>query len=147
MPKVTVEKAKNFIKTVVEGWMLGDLRRITELEVIPNAVGNCNFPIALYTLSCMDFLGYLISPKDLDALGNTKERILGYIDQTFNNNDKEKLKPHEEYFVNVFRHGLSHEFFPKMGGVSRLQPEVIWSDKGYIILDADKLFEMFERSV
>ena len=142
------EQAHNFIKVVVKGYMISDLKRMMGLEPVPNAPGNCNFPIALFALSCMDFLGYLTTPQKLDSNGDTTERIKAYIDMTFKDEDKTKLAPHMNNLVNIFRHGLSHEFFPKMSGISRKCSDVFWlSQEGYLILDADRIAEMFERSI
>lgn len=142
------QQAQAFVKVVVRGYMISDLKRMMSLEPIPNAPGNCNFPIALFALSSMDFLGYLITDQKLDSNGDTTERIKTYIELTFKDDDKDKLRPYMSNLVNIFRHGLSHEFFPKMSGISRRCSDVFWlSQEGYLILDADRLAEMFERSV
>lgn len=139
----------HFLTEIVKGYIVGDLKRLLAVKVIPNYDGNCNFPIALYIFSCMDFLGYLISEENLRPSGDTVKRINTYIKTTFTEEDKEKLKSHMDSLVARFRHGLGHEFFPKMAGIGRGNPEIFtWQPEGgYLVLDADRLAETFVRSV
>lgn len=59
----------------------------------------------------------------------------------------EKFRKHEPYFINVFRHGLTHQYFAKGGGISRGEPGVIYfSPKFGLILDADRFAEIFIKS-
>lgn len=141
------ENAKRFINRVVRGYMLKDLENLLRIPVVPNADGNCNFPIVLFVFSCMDFLGYLVSVEKLDDLGDTGRRIRAYVDLAFMSEDKKKLEPYLDHLVRIFRHGLSHEFFPKSSGISRLEAEVISNQQGKLVLDADRFAEMFQRSV
>ena len=139
-----------FLDTVVKGYMVGDLRRMLEIEICPGQFRNCNFPIALYTFACTDYLGYLISEKKLGRSGrDTGPRIKAYIDGTFTEQHKKELDESWSGFVNVFRHGLAHEFFPKMAGVSRVKGKLLtWSKQdGYWVLDADCWAKAFIESV
>lgn len=133
------------IGKVVKGYVVGDLERMLRIKVIPNHDGNCNFPIALYTLTSMSFLGYLIAKRELV---NDWERINAYIDEMFSEEDKAKIEPHRAEFTNKFRNGLAHEFFPKMAGISRVNSELMTlSEEGYWVLDADILAKMLIKSV
>lgn len=132
------------IRKIVKGYIVGDLKRLLSIKVIPNHDGNCNFPIALYVLTSMSFLGYLISERELI---NDWERINAYIDGMFREEDKAKIEPHRAEFTNKFRNGLAHEFFPKMAGISRVNSELMTlSEEGYWVLDADILADMFIKS-
>lgn len=147
MDNNTKIKAKKIIDRICRGWILQDLKRLIQIPVIPNSDGNCNFPIALFVLSCMDFLGYLTSLQELNSIGDTEKRIKTYIDLYFVETDKKALRPYMDDFVEVFRHGLSHEFFPKYGGISRTIPHVIWQKDDKLVLDADELSHAFIRSI
>lgn len=138
-----------FLTEIVKGYMIGDLKRLLSIKVIPNYDGNCNFPIALYVFSCMDFLGYLIAEKDFDPGGDTINRINAYIENAFTEKDRWELEPHMGELVKRFRHGLGHEFFPRMGGISRTNDKIFTksSKDDLLVLDADRLAEMFMRSV
>lgn len=134
------------IDTVIEGYMLSDLRRIIALPVIPNQVGNCNFPIVLYIFACMEFLGTLVSEKPIpDRPGSTQERVWAYMELTV-----ESFKDFEKYkdsFIQIFRHGLSHEFFAKNAGISRHQSDIFGtSPGGKLVLDADRFYDVFQDS-
>ena len=137
------------LSKIVRGCIVGDLRRMLNIEVVPNYYGNCNFPIALYTLTSMDFLGYLIAKQEFSPHGNTGGRIRAYIEMVFDSEDRRKLEPYRKHFVAKFRHGLAHEFFPKKAGISRGNSEIMtWSKEDECwVLDADRLAEMFLGSV
>lgn len=145
---VTWVKQVLLVETV-KGYIVGDLKRLTNIKVINGYNGNANFPIALYVFSCMDFLGFLIADRQYSLKGDTNNRIQAYIEKTFAPEDKTKLQPHMSYLVNIFRNGLTHTFFPKIAGISRTNSEIFTrSPQGnYIVLDVDQLVGMFLRSV
>lgn len=132
---------------VTDGYMLGDLKRITNLPVIPSKPGNCNFPIVLYIFSCIEFLGGLVSETPIpDGHGATQKRVWSYMQLTFGPHFQ-IFQQHEDNFVQIFRHGLSHEFFAKNAGVSRHQNELFGTSAGRkLTLDADRFFEIFYES-
>lgn len=154
IPKQNENKKVTWVKQVllvetVKGYIVGDLKRLTNIKVINNYDGNANFPIALYTFSCMDFLGFLIADQQYSLKGDTNNRIKAYIEKTFTHEDQKELKPHMSYLVNIFRNGLTHTFFPKLAGISRINSQIFTKSPkdGSIVLDADKLVDMFLRSV
>ena len=135
---------ERIIGKITRGYIVGDLKRMLDIEVIPDHDGNVNFPIALYTLTSMSFLGYLIAERELL---NDWERIDTYIEVMFNSEDKSEIEPHKEEFSNKYRNGLAHEFFPKMAGISRENNQLMTqSTEGYWVLDADILAKMFMKS-
>lgn len=145
--KINFVKKEIFDKTI-NGYMVGDIRRLLTIKVIDNYSGNCNFPIALYVFSCMDFLGYLIAETEYSLNGDTDKRINEYISVMFSEEAKKEIEPHKNEFIDKFRHGLTHEFFPKMSGISRANSELITkSIEGYWVLDADVIANMFIKSV
>lgn len=145
------ELAKKFFTEIIDGWMLSDLENmITKIPHIKGGAGNCNFPIALYIFSCIEFLGFLTSniiiTDDEDAY--TKKRIWSYINSYFDNKYISQLRPYENDFVSIFRHGLAHEFFAKAAGISRGESLLIFFDPASksLVLDADKFYEAFKSS-
>lgn len=138
-----------FIASVVNGWMLTDLERLTnDIPHRPGASGNCNFPIALYTFACIEFLGQLTyAGKSLPKKGYTQASIMGFIDNFFPDDFKQKLQPHRANFVNIFRNGLAHNYFAKAAGISRTKPEPFSVEDGHLILDADRFAEAFKLAV
>lgn len=137
----------NFIAQVVDGWMLGDLATLTSIPHNPGASGNCNFPIALYTFSCVEFLGQLTFSGTLGNQDYTKDPILGFIDDFFPDDFKQKLQPHKNEFVNIFRNGLAHNYFAKAAGVSRTKTEPFSMEDGCLVLDADLFAKAFRQAV
>jgi len=138
----------NFISEVVEGWMLSDLVSLSAIPHQPGAAGNCNFPIALYIFSCVEFLGQLtFSGQELPDRGYTKASVLGFIDDFFPDDFKQKLQPHKNEFVNIFRNGLAHNYFAKAAGVSRAKTEPFSMENGLLVLDADRFADAFRLAV
>lgn len=132
---------------VIEGYMLGDLKRMIEVPVLPNQTGNLNFPITLYIFSCIEFLGTLVSETPIpDRPGATQDRFWAYVELAFGNN----LQTFQQYrtnFIQIFRHGLTHEFFAKNAGVGRNNAEIFSiSVGGKIVLDADRFYDVFKDS-
>jgi|SRR3989344_4637860 len=141
----------DFIAEVVDGWMLQDLERLSnDIPHRPGEAGNCNFPIALYIFACLEFLGHLTSQKLIpdNQSGYSRDRIMSYIDNFFPQEFVQKIQPHRNNFVNVFRNGLAHEYFAKSAGISRTESLPLQADsEGRLILDADRFAEAFKLSV
>ncbi len=76
----------------------------------------------------------------------TQDRFWAYVELTFGNN-LQIFQQHRNTFIQIFRHGLTHEFFAKNAGISRQNPNIFsTSAGGKLVLDADKFFKVFEDS-
>lgn len=138
---------KIFFEEIIQCYMLADLSKLESNYNPKVGCGNCNFPLALQIFACMDFIGWLISsPRNIK--GDTKGNINSYIDNLFSSLRKERIKQ-VEGFVNIFRHGLAHEYFAKGCGISRKKGELLWLDfdNNSVNLDADVLLEEFKLSI
>ena len=128
-----------FITEVIDGWMLSDLERlINDIPHRPSKAGNCNFPIALYVFACIEFSGQLtsVTPINTSQGGYTQNSIMRFIDDYFPDDFKQKLRPHRNEFVNIFRNGLAHSYFAKYAGVSRTESEPLQvNSEGMLVLD------------
>ena len=146
-----VTHALQFFDDVVSGWKIGDLDNLeTKIPHVSSTNGNCNFPIALYVFSCLEFLGYLTSPTLIESKnpGFTAARINAYMDMFFDPGYLSQIAPHRTKFVTIFRNGLAHEYFAKGAGVSRNTGILLRVDfTGIIILDADEMYKAFKKSV
>ncbi|OGN01366.1 MAG: hypothetical protein A3B91_03760 [Candidatus Yanofskybacteria bacterium RIFCSPHIGHO2_02_FULL_41_29] len=95
---------EEFYERYVNHWMRSDINSMRNH-------GN-NFPLALCTLSYIEFLGSILTGNGKLYRDNVKK----YIDECFNKKD---------YDINilwdVFRNGLAHDYFPR-GGVSKEGP-------------------------
>lgn len=78
----------------------------------------------------------------------TKARVWFYINSFFNENYLSQIKPYEDNFISVFRHGLTHEFFAKAAGVSRNTGTLITYNERLksLVLDADEFYQAFKSS-
>src|SRR3989338_3474205 len=133
----------------IRGYMVADLQNMLAINKIPGWSGACNFPIALYTLSCMDYLGFLTSAALLKTDGgDTSKRLAAYANSFFGEPHRGAMSTRWEETTKIFRHGLSHVFFPKQGGVSRAHgPNILETQSGVLVLDADTLAHAFINSV
>ncbi|MBU2460221.1 hypothetical protein KKG44_03845, partial [Patescibacteria group bacterium] len=69
-----------------------------------------------------------------------------YIELTFENRIQE-FQQHRATFIDIFRHGLMHEFFAKNAGISRHHTELFGiSQEGKLVLDADQFHQIFRDS-
>jgi len=138
------------LPTVFRGYMVEDLKSLLAIDKTPGRVGACNFPIALYVLSCMDYLGFLVATIEYRTKGeDTLERIRSYADACFPEFTKKELAGKWPAVKDIFRNGLTHVFFPKQGGVSRVgsQNVLAVSADGRCVLDADALAHAFIASI
>ena len=138
---------KIFFGEIVQCYMLADLSKVESNYNPDEKCGNCNFPLVLQIFACIDFIGWLISDprnKKNDTSGN----INSFIDSLFSPIKNDEIKKVER-FVNIFRHGLAHEYFAKGCGVSRKKKDLLWLDldNNSINLDADILLEEFRSSI
>lgn len=139
-----------FVAEVIDGWMLNDLNRlINDIPHRSSEAGNCNFPIALYVFACVEFLGQLTPATPIDSKGSyTKDSIMGFIDDFFPDDFKQKIQPYRNDFVNIFRNGLAHNYFAKAAGISRTENEPLWvNPEGMLVLDADRFAEAFKVAI
>ncbi|MEK7534737.1 MAG: hypothetical protein AAB600_05430 [Patescibacteria group bacterium] len=137
---------KIFFGEIIQCYMLADLSKIESNYNPDKECGNCNFPLALQIFACMDFIGWLISdPRN--RKDDTKGNINSYTD-LFSSPRKEQIRQ-PEGFVNIFRHGLAHEYFAKGCGISRKRKDLLWLDldNNSVNLDADILLEEFRSSI
>lgn len=119
------------------------------LNIYPaNGCGGCNFPLALSVLSSMDWLGFLIRGiepgKDLSKETiRSQENILAFMD-FFPIDYPERMKL---CLVKIFRHGLTHQYFPKHSGISKGGSKTrfaLWvHHEKILVLDAGTLLEHF----
>ncbi len=134
-------KKTDFLNTVVFGWMKSDLERmITNIRPDKTEVGNINFPLALCTLSYMEYLGGFLLGKDDGFFGN----VDSYTSECFPNVG--------EYptiiLKDLIRNGLSHDYFPR-GAISRngWHPAINKGKTFDIVLDAETLVIDFITSL
>ena len=130
-----------FVTNIVNGQIRLDTQRLLNVKPQRYAVGgNINYPLALYVLSCMEFLGSILLGEDI----NYTENVSAYINTCFVNAN--------EYNINlirdIYRHGLAHEYFAR-GGVSRsgVRPAIRKGINFAIILDAETLANDFLSSL
>ncbi|HRH31815.1 MAG TPA: hypothetical protein PLK06_00630 [bacterium] len=138
-PEQKVQYVREIFFPTIKAYIQDDLRSMLSIE--KKASGACNFPIALTALSAMDYLGFLVAVKRYRTDGHdTVRRIQAFGESYFSDYSKKSLDGKWKKLSTVFRNGLSHVYFPKSGGVSRVGGlDVFFEDQGSKILDADTL--------
>lgn len=146
------KKLKKFWE-IIECWLLGDLRRIRDLP-LENDCGNLNFVFLSSTLAAIELMGFLYTAgqkKDDGAFKEFTKNYLGKIRKEYKDEDM------VIFLYRNFRHGLAHRLMPKYNldfgtAVSRKKPHFhfkkeIKNKTTIVILDADTLFEDFEKAL
>jgi hypothetical protein len=141
-----------FISEKLEGYMKGDVKVLMDIKANSDTgFGGLNFPLVLYVLSCMDYLGYLISVEQLSLWGkDTDKRILNYISAFFPDEAVNEINKVGDAFTDFFRNGLSHEYFPKkLHGISKDEGPLFQKgkDDDVLILNSYAFGKVFCQSV
>src|SRR5947209_3901083 len=121
---------KTLLGKYIKKWIKKDIEKL--LSIDPDGEGACNFPLALTILSIMDFLGYLVAKKEHNRRGSdTTVRIWAYIGICFDPSARQDLEGKQKELTEQFRHGLGHEYFPKIAGIARSNNnDVLFEDEG-----------------
>lgn len=113
----------------------------------------CAIPIAMVLTSSIDFIGALLSPRNLFGSGNKFDAAIKNFFQYLENNgggfgeilhDKTG-KNERNLLVTIFRNGLMHDFFPKGVDVAinydtkYANKKLFFPESGYVILNVYKL--------
>lgn len=131
---------EEFLQKVVFGYLQGDLTRMVKtIRPVQNKAGNINFPLALFTLSCMDYLGSYLHGRDKAFMKN----IQRYLDLCFTHPQQYPV-----VVLKIFRDPLAHRFFLG-GGVSRggRSPALTKTLDGNALLDVEVLVSDFLASL
>lgn len=129
-----------FSEKVVLGYIKEDLARmVSAIRPIPSQPGNINFPLALFTFSCMDYLGSYLLGKDKKFQKNIQK----YIELCFTRPEQYPVA-----ILKIFRDPLAHRFFPS-GGVSRggRRPALTKTLDDKALLDIEVLVSDFLESL
>jgi hypothetical protein len=100
-------------------------------------------PFTLMIFSCMDILGYLVREKGSHT--QTKENIRAFFDYVYEKPSSDEIN----CIINIFRHGLAHNYFPKLEqsiSYHSTNPDLIFfsdSSNSRVILNVNKLEEYF----
>ena len=133
--------SNTFLNKIVFGWIKNDLERMTTQVPARNGQdGNINFPLALCTLSYMEYLGGFLLGEEGDFTNNATE----YIDKCFSHKNEYPI----DILRDIFRNGLAHEYFAR-GAISRnnLRPAIYKQSGVGAILDVETLVTDFLNSL
>ena len=102
---------------------MADISRLTnEIRPDEKGLGGCTVPLAMLLFSLIDLFGFLMRPDQNANKRNARrnfEYLLsdsGYFSETYVENWKMILE--------LFRHGVVHQFFPKASGITKAGPKV-----------------------
>ena len=130
-----------YFRETIEPYLLGDLRRLKEIEPNLNGEQACAIPQLMLILSSMDHLGQLMSSLSRDSSG------IGVFIKKY----CKDLKPVAKILIKLFRHGVMHHFFPKVLGINKSVEYGVslFIDDGnsYRSLDLSYLTNIFEKGV
>lgn len=119
----------------IDDWIGKDIKLMKKSDL--------NMPLALCTLSYMDFFGSFLT--GLTNAGSTEDNLREYIDKCFDKSVKSSYRPN---LLKKFRDTLAHDYF-SMGGISKgSEPDKIYSSfDGLMILNVTNLSNDFLNSI
>ncbi|MBM4326911.1 MAG: hypothetical protein FJ118_07070 [Deltaproteobacteria bacterium] len=135
---------------VVLGYVREDIRHLLE-QIKPDGqgLGSCAVPLAMTVFSAMNFLGALICLKG--EPDDTKASIKAFCNRFMSKVNKLYQKETaQEVFIDLFRHGLAHQFLPKACAITRdpRMNEVLGDfPEGTLTLQSDVLAKDFLRAI
>ncbi|MGI5841454.1 MAG: hypothetical protein ACOX6N_04525 [Patescibacteria group bacterium] len=108
-------KVEEFLKKVVEGYLFHDLANMAVLGPLPDCDdGAVGYPMVMTTLSGIELMGGLISPKEFKDNGMGDAYFLNYWNECLSGIDS-KYNDLGYLFRNLVRHGLAHTYLTKHG--------------------------------
>jgi hypothetical protein len=139
---------EEFLKTVVDDYLLHDLESMANFTVQPVTVGALGYPMMISTLAGMELLGSLLMPSKKP--NNSEQCFLEYWDNYL----VEEQPVYTELgrlFLNLLRHGIAHMFIAKPGifiekGTGHQVTIYDYGSRQELHLDCIVFFEDFRKS-
>jgi hypothetical protein len=135
---------QSFFDFAINNYVLGDLQRLTH-EVRPEGVAGlrgCTVPLALALFSVIDLFGYLLRDDEINPRKGETFKNFRYLFSEEAELFPKDYAENDEMIVKIFRHGVTHQFFPKSPtGISKagLQYPLITEIQGVVSLNVDVL--------
>lgn len=140
---------KDYLEKYIEGYLIGDLETLTH-KVGARERFNCSFVIVLTICAGIEFLGFLLNPKDEESRGRNRSSFCYYWKNYLDDKYEKAIKGGDAY--NLIRNGLAHCFMVKHRiGTIRLRPNEhlkigLKDNQNILKIDADTFFEDFKKS-
>ena len=135
----------DFFKTVISYYLIPDLKRLRH-EIRPRGEqeqAGCTIATAMMAISVLDLFGYLMRPEENAKKRETKKNIEHFLIDTalfpevYNNES--------DIIVELFRHGIMHQIFPKACGIAKTNPAndkiIFFTDENTPNLNVDVLVD------
>jgi hypothetical protein len=118
MIKTAKDRVLRFFEDEIERFLIKDIDVLTKIRPDPSGDGGCTVPLAMFLFAAMDLFGYLIRDDEVSPDKKATRKNLTYLLR------KAGLFPGEysaksEVIVDLFRHGLMHQVFPKASGIAK----------------------------
>ncbi len=110
------EGVKSYFENIINGYLVDDINTLLNDELDEKEQGGCTAPLAMAVFSGMNQLGYLINKKETkeiveDGETATETCIKAFCDSWMCKIDIiYKKTTIQEMIVNLFRHGMAHQF-------------------------------------
>jgi hypothetical protein len=134
------QRMENFFNNEISFYVLPDIDKLTnEIRPDENGQRGCTVPLAMMLFSLIDVFGFLIRPDENANKRNTRRNFeyflsqSGYLPETYRSNWNMILR--------IFRHKVTHQFFPGASGVAKAGSNVplVFRHGGNHILNVDIL--------
>lgn len=110
----------DFLKNEVSDYIVTDIKRLALIRPEgEKGLGSCAIAEAMFLFAIMEYFGYLIRDDESNPKPNDTK---GHLTQLFSNalvDLPEEYASRSEELVQLFRHGLMHQIFPKATGICK----------------------------
>lgn len=143
------KRVLTFFDVEIRQFVLGDLEILSHIRPHPTShLGGCAVPQSMLIFSTLDLLGYLInrSPNARKTETAKNLKVVFYSELKL---FPEEYKNYSDELIELFRHGVMHQFFSKASGIGKygtLAASIMGSG-GIPTLNIDKFTEDFTSAV
>lgn len=144
-----MQTIQEFLERHVDGYLIHDLRRMSDIKEFENGHGACGYPMLMAILSGIELIGILNSPKKIteDLFHHNSESFFkeGW-NKLFIDNTQYSREPTREIFRKLLRNGLAHMYLSKPNiGVTKSDSEAhLQSEDGMFFVHPIIFFKDFE---
>lgn len=142
---------KEFLDRHIDGYLIHDLQRMSEIKEFENGYGACGYPMLMSILSGVELIGILNHPTEINAeLFRSNSRIFfenGWV-VLFGKNAKYSEESTRKIFRDLIRNGLAHMYLSKPNvGVTKSHPEAhLQSENGIFFVHPTEFFNDFIKA-
>lgn len=146
-----MQTIKEFLEKHIDGYLICDIRRMSEIKAFENGYGACGYPMLMSILSGVELIGILNYSTKINAelfRSNSRAFFENGWGILFSKNAKYSEESTCKIFRELIRNGLAHMYLSKPNvGVTKSHPEAhLQSENGIFFVHPTELFNDFIKA-